>query len=171
MAWISGSASDWAAQVWELDLCLALLLTILAAPLVLADTAHAQREPGTVTLGVQAGSPGGLTAKGYPAPSRAYDGVFTTDGDDFATLRTHHLWEFPLPDSTVYLFAGPGLLIEGRDLQTRDANPQFGLSGEAGLTLFIERFEVFLHVTPSVRLAPEQWPAIGGSVGLRYRLR
>lgn len=131
--------------------------------------ARAQRTPGDVTLGLQVGAPGGIAAKVYRTETLAYDGIFTTDGRDFATLRVHRLWERPLPDSLVYLYAGPGLLVETRDLQSSPA-PHAGLSAELGLNLYVERFEVFLHITPSVRLVPNQWGSFGGSVGLRYRL-
>ncbi|MFO8098832.1 MAG: RNA polymerase subunit sigma-54 [Salinibacter sp.] len=145
---------------------LACLLGLLGIP----TPSHAQREVGSTTFGLQVGQPGGVTGKLYrPAPI-AYDGLFTTDGNDFASLYVHRLWEQPLPDSLVHLYAGPGLLLEGRSLQSEPA-PQFGLSAKAGLNVFIERFEVFLHVTPTARLTPIWEPEWGGSVGLRYNLR
>ncbi len=149
---------------WPTGLVLVVLLGLLpAAPSV------AQRSVGTTTFGVQVGQPGGVTGKLYRASPIAYDGLFTTDGNDFVSLYVHRLWERPLPDSLVHLYAGPGLLLEGRSLQSTPT-PQVGLSAEAGLNFFLKRFEVFLHVTPSLRLYPDQGTRWGGSVGLRYRL-
>ena len=130
----------------------------------------AQRSVGTTTFGVQVGQPGGITGKLYREPPIAYDGLFTTDGNDFVSLYIHRLWERPLPDSLVHLYAGPGLILEGHSLQA-DPTPQVGMSAEAGLNFFLERFEVFLHVTPALRLLPDYGTRWGGSVGLRYRLR
>lgn len=152
-------------------------LVLLCTVSILLSTGNSQaqsppepaRSRGTLTIGLQAGDPGGITAKLYRADAEAVDAVFTTDGDDFATLHIHHLWETPLSDSTVYIFGGSGLLVEGRELQS-NATPQAGLSGEVGLNLFIERFEVFLHLTPTFRFVPDQRAGVGGSVGLRFRL-
>lgn len=146
------------------------LLSLSALLLLLARPSAAQRSVGNTTFGVQVGQPGGITGKLYRESPIAYDGLFTTDGDDFVSLYIHRLWERPLPDSLVHLYAGPGVVLEGRSLQT-DPTPQIGVSAEAGLNFFIEQFEVFLHVTPALRLAPAWGTRWGGSVGLRYRLR
>lgn len=143
-------------------LCLLCLLS--------ARPSAAQRSEGTTTFGVQVGQPGGITGKLYRDAPIAYDGLFTTDGNDFVSLYVHRLWERPLPDSLVHLYAGPGLVLEGRSLQS-SPTPQIGLSAEAGLNFFLDRFEVFLHITPALRLLPDQGTRWGGSVGLRYRLR
>lgn len=132
--------------------------------------AAAQRSVGTTTFGVQVGQPGGITGKLYREAPIAYDALFTTDGNDFVSLYVHRLWERPLPDSLVHLYAGPGIVLEGTSLQS-DPTPRMGVSAEAGLNFFLERFEVFLHVTPALRLVPAWDTQWGGSVGLRYRLR
>jgi len=131
--------------------------------------AQPQVTAGRVSVGLQAGSPGGVTSKFYRSNRIAYDAVFTTDGNDFVTLHLHRLWERPLSNSFVRVYAGPGLLVEGRELGVRPT-PQAGLSGEIGLAIFIERFEVFIHATPAARLVPNQWARLGGSIGLRFRL-
>jgi hypothetical protein len=147
-----------------------ILICLLGVLLLHARPSKAQRSVGSTTFGVQVGQPGGITGKLYRASPIAYDALVTTDGDDFVSLYVHRLWERPLPDSLVHLYVGPGVLLEGRSLQT-DPTPQAGLSAEAGLNFFIEQFEVFLHVTPALRLAPAWGTRWGGSVGLRYRLR
>lgn len=142
-----------------------LVLVGLWAPL-----AHAQRDVGSWTLGPQVGRPGGLTAKLYRPPPIAYDAMLTVDGDDFVRGAAHRLWERPLPDSLVYVYYGPGLQGTVRRL---DADPTLtgGITGKLGLNFYAERFEVFLHVTPALRLVPEPVPRLGAGVGLRYDLR
>jgi len=131
-------------------------------------TASAQRTPGSYNVGFQVGKPSGLTGKIYRSNHTAYAGLFTTDGDDSVGLRLHRHWERPLPDSLVYLYAGPGLLVGGNNLDTRDPLPEIGPSIQAGLNFYKKRFEVFLHVTQTLRFLPNVGFSVGGSVGLRY---
>jgi hypothetical protein len=132
--------------------------------------ANAQRTPGTFNLGPQVGQPAGLTVKVYRAPGTAYSGLFTTDGADSANLHLHRLRERPLPDSLVYLYYGPGLFLGGKALDQDLPVANLGVSAQAGLNFYAERFEVFVHLTPSFRLLPEVRLGLGGSVGLRYVL-
>lgn len=136
----------------------------------LPSTAAAQRAPGAVNVGLQVGDPGGVTAKLYRSRHRAYTGLFTTDGDGF-TLYGHRLLERPLPDSQLHVYAGPGLVVGTRTLNEKTPTPNLGLSGQVGLNFYAKRFEVFLELTPVLRVVPSVTPEIGGSVGLRYRLR
>lgn len=130
---------------------------------------YGQRSARSVTVGLQAGQPGGVTAKLYGTGHTAYDALVTTDGDDFVTAHLHRVWERPLPDSMVHTFVGPGLVVGGRHLDT-DPSPELGMSGHVGLNFFANRFEVFLQVTPTLRFLPSVRPSVGGSVGLRYAL-
>lgn len=132
--------------------------------------AAAQRTSGTVNVGVQVGQPGGLTGKVYRSPRWAYSGLLTTDGDDFVDLYVHRLYERPLPDSLVHLYAGPGLLVGAQRLDEHVPAPGLGPSVQVGLNFYAERFEVFVQATPVLRVLPSVTPVLGGSVGLRYRL-
>jgi hypothetical protein len=146
-------------------------LLVLGALLgLLATSAHAQRDLGSWTLGPQVGRPGGLTTKHYRSAPIAYDATLTVDGDDFVRLSGYRLWERPLPDSLVYVYYGPGLLGVGRRLDT-DPSLSVGVAGKLGLNFYAERFEVFLHVSPALHVAPEPAPRLGLGVGLRYDLR
>lgn len=147
-------------------LCTFLLAFSLAAP----GEAYAQRQPGAVGAGLQVGQPSGVTLKVYRPGSGAYDGVFTTDAEDYASVVLHRLWEHPLPDSPLHLYVGPGILL-GAERLGGPVSARLGLSTEAGLNFYAERFEVFLHVTPHLRVLPTQRAQLGGSVGLRYYLR
>jgi hypothetical protein len=146
------------------------VLLIGMGALLLLPQAHAQRARGTLSVGPQVGEPAGLTAKLYRSSRTAYDGVLTTDGDDVVTLHLHRLRERALPDSLVHLYLGPGLVVGARQLGG-PPRPQLGISTQAGLNFYAERFEVFLHVTPTLRFLPDLRPGLGASVGLRYVLR
>ena len=52
--------------------------------------AFAQRQPGALGAGLQVGRPGGLAVKWYRSSPAAYDGVFSTDGEDFVVGHVHH---------------------------------------------------------------------------------
>jgi hypothetical protein len=151
---------------------LAIALTVCLGVLIglWGPSAHAQREPGSVSLGPQVGQPGGLTLKLYRPSPIAYDVLLTFDADDFVRLAAYRLWERPLPDSLVYVYAGPGLATGGRRLDT-DPSLTAGLGGKLGLNFFADRFEVFLYVAPIARVSPDFEPRLGAGVGLRYDLR
>ena len=150
----------------------ALASTVVLALLIAAATgpALAQRQPGARGAGFQVGRPGGLALKWYRSSPAVYDGILTTDGDDFVVGHVHRLWERPIPDSPLHLFAGPGVMI-GPSRLARTPRLRLGLSGEVGLNFYAERFEVFLHVTPVLRFLPNTDVAIDGNAGLRYYLR
>lgn len=121
-------------------------------------------------VGFQVGRPGGAVVKVYQSGVIAYDGVLTTDADEFVASRVHRLWESPIPDSPLHFYLGPGGLLGAEQL---DRSPQLrlGLSTEAGLNFYAERFEVFLHVTPTLRFFPDTETYLDGNVGLRYYVR
>jgi hypothetical protein len=130
---------------------------------------HAQRSRGTATVGLQVGQPGGLTGKLYRSPRTAYQGLLTTDGNDFVSLRLHWLRERALPDSLLHLYVGPGLLVGLKQIGD-GPTPQLGGGVQVGLNFYAERFEVFLHLTPGLHALPDPRAALGAGVGLRYTL-
>jgi hypothetical protein len=146
------------------------LLLVAIAGLLLPGAAWAQREAGTVGTGFQVGSPGGLSLKWYRSAPIAYDAVVSTDGDDFAVAHVHRLWEQPLPNSPLHLFVGPGLM-SGAEKLDAPLRLRLGVSGEVGFNFYAERFEVFLHVTPTLRFLPDRDARLDGIVGLRYYFR
>ena len=145
------------------------LLVVLVGLLCPSPTV-AQRQPGAAGIGFQVGRPGGLALKLYRPSPIAYDAVISTDGDDYVVSHYHRLWERPLPNSPLHLYLGPGLMVGVGDL-ARSPELRLGLSTEAGLNFYAERFEVFLHVTPTLRFLPSTRVTLDGNVGLRYYLR
>jgi len=142
---------------------------VLGLGMLLPASVAAQRESGTVGVGFQVGRPGGLSLKLYrPAPV-AYDIVLSTDADDYVTSHLHRLRERSLPDSPLHYYAGPGLIV-GFEGLSPFREVRLGLSGEVGLNFYAERFEVFLHVTPTLRFLPDTRVGLDGNVGLRYSL-
>lgn len=148
-----------------------LLLCGLGMGRLLPSTAVAQRVEGTTNVALQVGQPGGVSAKYYSSRERAYASLITTDGDQILEFYMHQLRERPLPDSLVYLYAGPGILVGTRTLDEPPPTPDLGFTVQVGLNFYAERFEVFVHATPVLRVLPRVTPRIGGSVGLRYLLR
>ncbi len=144
-------------------------LALITVGGLLSTPVLAQREPGSTTLGLQVGQPGGVTAKLYRTAPIAYDAVLTGDGDDFLRLYLHRLWERPLPESPMHVYYGPGGLI-GAQRTAASLRPELGLSASLGLNFYAERFEVFLHASPILHIHPTLDPTLGGSVGLRYDL-
>lgn len=144
-------------------------LALITVGWLMSTPVLAQRDPGSTTLGLQVGQPGGVTAKLYRTSSIAYDAVLTGDGDDFLRLYLSRLWERPLPESPMHVYYGPGTLVGGRRTATA-LRPELGLSASLGFNFYAERFEVFLHVSPLLQLHPTLDPTLGGSVGLRYDL-
>ncbi len=146
------------------------LMLVLALLIATASPAVAQRQPGALGAGFQVGRPGGLALKWYRSSPVAYDGIVSTDGDDFVVGHVHRLWERPLPGSPLHLFAGPGVVV-GPFRLAQSPRLRLGLSGEVGLNFYAERFEVFLHVTPVLRFLPSTQASIDANAGLRYYLR
>jgi hypothetical protein len=144
------------------------MILVLGGLLPYTIPAHAQREPGSLTVGAQAGRTSGLTIKLYQRPNTAYEALLTFD-DDFAQFGLFRLRERPVPDSLVHAFYGPGVLVGERELTT-GPTPEFAVGAKVGINFYAERFEVFVHVTPATRVYPDLAPAIEGGFGLRYDL-
>ena len=132
------------------------------------DAARAQRNPGSFGIGLHVGRPGGVLAKWYRAPKRAYAATFTTDLDDRALLTLHGMHEQQLSEaSSLHGFVGPGVLV-GVAPHSGTAEAAVGISVLAGLNFYAERFEVVMRAVPRLHVVPTLEPRLGGSVGVRY---
>ncbi len=130
------------------------------------------QEPGTtIGLGGQIGDPSGVSFKFYEQPDRSYDFLLALDlNDDFFFLNAHRLAERPLgTEAPLRYYYGPGVILglDGDD-EDDDNDVVLGVSVTLGANLFIERFEVFLNLTPRLRVLPATDGALGGGGGLRY---
>ncbi len=153
---------------------LALFLALLLLPLS-AGPARAQAPGLTFGVGGQIGDPSGLSFKFYERPDLSYDFLLAFDlNDDFTFLNAHRTWERVLSDSPVRLHYGPGLFVGfvdrggDDDDDLGDDEALFGISFKVGLNVFIDRFEVFLNLTPRLLVLPETDGALGAGVGLHY---
>lgn len=151
---------------------------LLAGAMLLASTSksaaqnlHTAQGPATnFGIGGQIGDPSGVTLKFYQRPGLAYELLAAWDLDDFFFLNGHVLYERPIPDSPLHYYFGPGAIIGISDEGVDDAELVVGISGQVGVNFFVERFEVFLHLTPSLRIIPDTDGDVGGGIGLRYYL-
>lgn len=134
-----------------------------------ARTSHAQAPPGRLGIGGQLGDPSGISLKLYQHSGFAYELLAAWDLDDFFFLNGHGLYERPIPDSPLRYYLGPGLLVGFRD-RPNDDDVVVGISGQFGINFFVERFEVFLHLTPRLGILPDTDGDLGGGIGLRYYL-
>lgn len=122
----------------------------------------------TFGLGGQIGDPSGVSFKFYERPDLAWDFLLAFDlNDDFVFLNGNRVWEQPIQDSPLRYYYGFGAFL-GAESRAGDDDVIFGGSFTVGFTLFIERFEVFLNLTPRLRVLPGTRGDLGGGGGLRY---
>lgn len=133
-----------------------------------ACTAHAQNPAGSLGIGGQLGEPSGLTVKLYQESGLAYEILAAWDLDDFFFMNGHALYERPLADTPLRYYLGPGVLLGIRERDDEESDFVIGISGEFGLNFFVERYEVFLHLTPRLGIIPDTDGDVGGGIGLRY---
>ena len=146
---------------------------ILLLPLLVSLSAlhaAAQDPASDIGIGGQIGEPSGVTLKLYQRPGFAYEFLAAWDLDTFFFLNGHALYERPIPDSPLRYYLGPGLIIGIRQDSGNETDLVVGISGQAGVNFFVERFEVFLHLTPRLDVIPSTDGEIGGGIGLRYYL-
>lgn len=132
--------------------------------------AHAQQPPGKTGVGVQFGQPGGVSVKLYRKPGFAYEGLAAWNLSDFFFLSGHALYERAIPDSPLGYYLGPGAVA---GIQKKDSQSDLvvGVSGTFGVHFFVERYEIFLQVSPRFELFPGTEGHIGGGIGVRYYFR
>lgn len=147
-----------------------LLAAALLPSIAGAQSFDAAQEPaGDLGIGGQIGEPSGVTFKIYQRPTLAYEFLAAWDLDRFFYLNAHALYERPIPDSPLRYYFGPGIVLGVTD-DSGSTDLVVGLSGQAGVNFFVERFEVFLHLTPRLDIIPSTDGEVGGGIGLRYYL-
>lgn len=148
----------------------AVFAALSCALLPAVPSAHAQNPAGDVGVGGQLGEPSGITIKLYERPGFAYELLAAWDLDDFFFMNGHALYESAIPDAPLRFYLGPGVLVGVREGRPDDSDFVIGISGEFGVNYFVERFEVFLHLTPRLGVIPSTEGDVGGGIGLRYYL-
>ncbi len=151
------------------------LLAILALALVFPSSSQAQPFAGSWGVGAHFGEPTGLTLKTYTsrpvsrggASFNAYDLLVGWDFDDYFFINAHALHEGRFGDSPLNYYLGPGLFLGFID-HPRNDEVTFGISGQFGLNYFIDRFEIFVQLTPRLQLVEETDGDMGGGIGARY---
>lgn len=136
--------------------------------LALAGTASAQNPAGSVGVGGQLGEPSGVTVKLYQQSDFAYEILGAWDLSDFFFVNGHALFERPVPNVPIRYYVGPGVLAGIREGGDEGSDFVIGISGQFGINYFVERYEVFLHLTPRLGVIPDTEGDVGGGIGLRY---
>lgn len=153
----------------------AVALLLMLAGWGFARPVEAQVGAGSWGIGAHFGEPTGLTIKTYSGtPARAgrsfnaYDILFGWDFDDYFFVNAHALREGRLGDSPLNYFLGPGLFLSYSDRGRNDDEVGFGISGQFGINYYVERFELFVQLTPRLRLVESTEGDMGGGIGVRY---
>ena len=129
---------------------------------------HSQRAPGDVGVGVQFGSPSGLSLQFYKATGPSLDLIAAWNLDDFFYLNGHGLYQKHIGNSGNFHFIyGPGAFVGFIDRGDK-IHVDAGISGTVGLSLLIDKFEIYGRVTPRLALVDSTDADIGGGLGLRF---
>lgn len=149
----------------------------------------AQRTSGDVGLGFQVGDPTGVSLKLYK-PTTSVDLLAAWDFDHYLFFAAHIVYDKHLNDEqTIHFIYGPGAFISlhgsghghghhhhGFGLihnnshgdQHFDGELGLGFSGIFGIDFLIDRFEIFLQVSPRLALVKSTHFDLGGGIGARY---
>lgn len=137
----------------------------------------AQAQPGgSFGLGFQFGEPSGLSLRIYQPARMSADILLAWDLNDFFYANVHGTWEKALAGSGQFnFFYGPGAFIGLRERNNRglfdgDNDVNFGISGTAGFNVYIDRFEIYLRITPRLLLVDRTDGDVGGGLGFRFYL-
>lgn len=136
------------------------------------NSLYAQPAAGSWGIGIQIGDPNGLNLKHYNPGGASFDALFAWDLDDYFFMNLHGIWEKSLsrsPDFNFYY--GPGAFIGFLDRDSRIFDEEemvLGVSGTAGLNVYIDRFEIYLQVTPRLKVIEQTDADVGGGVGFRF---
>lgn len=144
--------------------------------LSIANNLNAQKG-GSVGVGFQVGDPTGLNLHFRGTKPLRLDILLAwdinDDKHDFFFVNVHGLWFKPLNTSSPQFnfYYGPGAFIGLREYRGRfddDDEVVIGASGNFGLNMEIERFDIFLQATPRLSLIPDTDFDMGGGLGLRF---
>ena len=138
-----------------------------------SNEAVAQPRSGSLGIGLQIGDPSGISIRKYTSGSMSPDFLAAWDLDDFFFLNIHGLFERGVSetDRRARLFYGPGGFFGIRDRpRDEDDDVVIGISGTVGLAYFIDRFEIYVRLTPRLSVIPDTDGDVGGGIGFRFYL-
>ncbi|HMQ49454.1 MAG TPA: hypothetical protein PKA00_18395 [Saprospiraceae bacterium] len=135
---------------------------------------QAQPSSGQFGIGIQFGDPSGLSMRIHKPSGMSADILLAWDLDDFFFANVHGVFEQPISGSGNFNFIyGPGAFIGLRDrgngnLFDGTDEVNLGVSGVAGLNVYIEQFEIYVRLTPLLLLVDRTDAEIGGGLGFRF---
>ena len=154
------------------NISIILFLVLFTYTVGLPNSARAQlgKYAGVIGIGAQVGTPTGLTLKYYASQDIGFVFLGSWSLDRFLLFSMHTTYEYPIPDSPLRFFIGPGLEIgrEGNDRYIRYAYKRYLDARVEFLSLKSLRFS-FKDCLASSSF-PEVKITLGGAVGLRYFL-
>ena len=151
-----------------------LMILTLALFFFNAKTVWAQPSGGNFGLGIQLGQPSGLSLKIYNPGRMSPDILLAWDLNDFFFVNVHGIWEKPISNNFNF-FYGPGLFLGFREhhnnkLFDDDDELNLGVSGTIGLNYYVDRFEIYLRLTPRLLVIDRTDGDVGGGLGFRFYL-
>lgn len=148
------------------------LLVLLLFVALTNTELSAQPPAGNWGVGIQFGDPSGLTIKRYNPGAMSFDALLAWDLNDFFFLNVHGLWEKNINASPNFnFFYGPGAFIGFIERNKRfddDDEIRLGISGTFGLNYYVDRFEIYLQLTPRLAVIESTDADIGGGLGVRF---
>lgn len=147
---------------------------LLLSLMIATASAELQAQPpaGNWGVGIQFGDPSGLTLKRYNPGTMSFDALLAWDLDDFFFLNVHGLWEKNINASPNFnFFYGPGVFVGFIERNRRfndDDEIRLGISGTFGLNYYVDRFEIYLQLTPRLAVIESTDADIGGGLGVRF---
>ena len=132
------------------------------------------QQTGDVTLGLQIGRPTGISLKYFNPSQASVDVVAAWDLDEFFFLNAHGIFEMDVGGAdALNFFYGPGAFFSIEDNTNRRSINQdlsIGISATAGLNYWLNRFELYIRLTPRLSLIKATEANVGGGFGIRYLL-
>lgn len=132
----------------------------------------AQLQKGDLGVGMQIGRPTGLSLRYLNPGSVSIDLLAAWDLGDFFFFNGHGLFETEIGGGEGLRFLyGPGIFLGVHDREKRryfGNDLSIGISGTAGLSLFLNHLELYIRVTPRLALIESTDADIGGGFGFRY---
>ncbi|MCB0706057.1 MAG: hypothetical protein KDC34_12130, partial [Saprospiraceae bacterium] len=142
----------------------------------LASIPQGKTQPSDFGIGVQLGSPTGLSLHFAAQNSPSYDLLLAWDLNDYLFANLHFMYQKAFsgtPD--FHWFYGPGVFggIEGDwsgPKKNLEGKLYLGVSGTIGLGYYFDQFQIYARITPRLQLLEKTSGGFGGGLGFRFYL-